>query len=79
MAGGASLGEGGDDETVISEINVTPLVDIILVVLIIFMVAAPVMMGRAIEVKSPETVSGEEDRVDAGADAHGGRRALPER
>lgn len=38
----------------ISEINVTPLVDVMLVLLIIFMVTAP-MMKQGIEVKLPET------------------------
>ncbi len=39
---------------VLSEINVTPLVDVMLVLLIIFMVAAP-MMQRGINVDLPET------------------------
>lgn len=40
-----------------SEINVTPLVDVILVLLIIFMVTAP-MMTRGIDVRLPRTESG---------------------
>lgn len=39
-----------------SEINVTPLVDVMLVLLIIFMVAAP-MMQQGIDVNLPETAS----------------------
>lgn len=39
-----------------SEINVTPLVDVMLVLLIIFMVTAP-MMQQGIEVELPETNS----------------------
>jgi biopolymer transport protein ExbD len=35
------LGHGGDDLEVSHEINVTPFIDVILVLLIIFMVAAP--------------------------------------
>lgn len=38
----------------LSEINVTPLVDVMLVLLIIFMVVAP-MMQRGIDVNLPET------------------------
>ena len=38
----------------LSEINVTPLVDVMLVLLIIFMVVAP-MMQRGIDVELPET------------------------
>ena len=41
----------------LSDINVTPLVDVILVLLIIFMVTAP-MMTRGIDVKLPKTESG---------------------
>jgi len=40
----------------LSEINVTPLVDVMLVLLIIFMVTAP-MMTRGIAVRLPETTS----------------------
>ena len=36
-----TLGNGGDDDPVLADINVTPLVDVMLVLLIIFMVAAP--------------------------------------
>ena len=41
----------------LSDINVTPLVDVILVLLIIFMVTAP-MMTRGIDVRLPKTESG---------------------
>jgi biopolymer transport protein TolR len=40
----------------LSEINVTPLVDVMLVLLIIFMVTAP-MMQQGIEVNLPETAA----------------------
>jgi biopolymer transport protein ExbD/biopolymer transport protein TolR len=52
--------------TAMSEINVTPLVDVVLVLLIIFMVAAP-MLQQGMEVALPQTVTRseviEEDRV----------------
>lgn len=55
MAGG-----GYQDETeAISEINVTPLVDVVLVLLVLFMVTAPMMAARGIMVDSPKTVSGD--------------------
>lgn len=42
------------DERAITDINVTPLVDIILVVLIIFMATAPIISRRAIKVDVPQ-------------------------
>src|SRR3979409_1638836 len=39
----------GDDEPVMADINVTPLVDVMLVLLIIFMIAAP-MLHQGVEV-----------------------------
>jgi biopolymer transport protein TolR len=40
-------------ETTLSEINVTPLVDVVLVLLIIFMITAP-MMSASVEVHLPQ-------------------------
>lgn len=48
-----------NDQEAISEINVVPLVDIILVVLIIFMVTAPMIMKQGISVNLPKAASGE--------------------
>ncbi len=48
-----------DHEESISEINVVPLVDIILVVLIIFMVTAPMFLKPSINVNLPKAASGE--------------------
>ena len=45
------LGDG-DDDSVMADINVTPLVDVMLVLLIIFMIAAP-MLHQGIEVALP--------------------------
>lgn len=44
----------------ISEINVVPLVDIILVVLIIFMVTAPALIKPSVAIDLPEASSGDE-------------------
>lgn len=47
---------GGSSRMILSEINVTPLVDVMLVLLIMFMVTAP-MMQQGIEVDLPKTAA----------------------
>lgn len=47
---------GGKSRMMVSEINVTPLVDVMLVLLIIFMVTTP-MMQQGIDIELPETAS----------------------
>ena len=58
-------GSAGNNRAM-SDINVTPLVDVILVLLIIFMVTAP-MMQQGIDVDLPQTTSrpieGQEERI----------------
>jgi biopolymer transport protein TolR len=51
---------GGDDDDLISEINVTPLVDVVLVLLIIFMVTATYIVRASIEVELPRAAHGGE-------------------
>jgi biopolymer transport protein TolR len=53
--GMGSVGKNGR-KRLVSEINVTPLVDVMLVLLIIFMVTAP-MMTQGINVDLPETTA----------------------
>lgn len=53
---GAGPAPKSGSRTVLSEINVTPLVDVMLVLLIIFMVTAP-MMQQGIDVELPETAN----------------------
>ncbi len=48
------------DEQPISDINVTPFVDIILVVLIIFMVTTPIIMNPSVHVNLPKAASGDQ-------------------
>jgi len=50
---------GGSEEGFFSEINITPLVDVVLVLLIIFMITAPVLYQSAIKVQLPKIKSGE--------------------
>ena len=47
---------GSDSDRLISDINVTPFVDVMLVLLVIFMVTAPMMM-QGVDVVLPETTS----------------------
>lgn len=49
-----------DSDEAIAEINVVPLVDIILVVLIIFMVTAPMFVKPTINVNLPKAASGDQ-------------------
>ena len=56
-------GGGGRFGPALSDINVTPLVDVVLVLLIIFMVTAP-MMSRGIDIRLPRTESGSDTQED---------------
>ncbi|MDH3285999.1 MAG: biopolymer transporter ExbD [Acidobacteriota bacterium] len=67
------IGSGSQERGALSEINVTPLVDVMLVLLIIFMVSAP-MLTRGIEVGLPQAASAEaieEERVTLTVDRGG--------
>src|SRR6188472_3057055 len=56
MAASVGSGFGDDDDAMLSDINVTPLVDVVLVLLIVFMITVPAIVGSApIEVSLPET------------------------
>jgi biopolymer transport protein TolR len=77
---GASIGSGGrrrrrrPGRSVMSEINVTPLVDVMLVLLIIFMVAAP-LLTVGVPIDLPETAAkpmeGQTDPINITVDATG--------
>ena len=55
MAGGSSK----DDDDMITAINVTPLVDVVLVLLIILMVTASYIVSKSIPMDLPNAASGE--------------------
>lgn len=55
-----AMKSNNDFDDAIADINVVPLVDIILVVLIIFMVTAPMIMKPSINVNLPKAASGEQ-------------------
>ncbi len=65
---GMSTGGGGFDQepgvqTVLSEINVTPFVDVMLVLLIIFMVTAP-LLTQGVEVHLPQVRAANLEQLD---------------
>ena len=58
MAGSVSSGFSDEDDGAIGDINVTPLVDVTLVLLIVFMITVPAIVGSApIDVNLPESGS----------------------
>lgn len=46
---------GDDDSGMMADMNVTPLVDVMLVLLIVFMVTAPLLVPQSLGVKLPKT------------------------
>jgi biopolymer transport protein ExbD len=55
----AGTGNSGDDDEIISAINVTPLVDIVLVLLIVLMVTSSYLVNKSITVELPKAATGE--------------------
>jgi len=51
---------GGDDDGIITDINVTPLVDIMLCLLVIFMVTTTYVVADSIKVDLPKASTGDE-------------------
>ena len=64
MAGKLPLGNS-EDLNSISEINVTPFVDVVLVLLVIFMVTAPMLVREQMSVNLPKAQSGEKSTAQA--------------
>ena len=69
------MSTGGDDRGMMAEINVTPFVDVMLVLLIIFMVTAPMMTtGLQVELPradAPALAQSEDDQMFLGIKADG--------
>jgi len=69
-----AMGRGNDERGMVAEINVTPLVDVMLVLLVIFMVTAP-MMQQGVQVNLPKAdtkgMSAQEDTVIVAVDKAG--------
>jgi biopolymer transport protein TolR len=70
------IGSRDNDRNVMSQINVTPLVDVMLVLLVIFMVTAP-MMQQGVQVNLPKaetkSMSSQQDTVVVSIDREGRR------
>jgi biopolymer transport protein TolR len=68
------MGGNDDDRGMMAQINVTPLVDVMLVLLVIFMVTAP-MMQQGVQVNLPKAdtkgMSAQEDTVIVTVDRNG--------
>jgi len=56
-------GKQQNDDGMINDINITPMVDIMLVLLIIFMVTASIIVTPSIPVKLPSAATGEESKT----------------
>jgi len=50
---------GGQDDGFFADINITPLVDVVLVLLVVFMITAPAIYQSAIKVQLPKANSGD--------------------
>ncbi|MFN7453911.1 MAG: ExbD/TolR family protein [Pseudobdellovibrionaceae bacterium] len=48
-----------EDSGIISSINITPFVDVVLVLLVIFMVTAPMLVKDILEIRLPKVASGD--------------------
>ena len=57
MAGG-SLYHDEDDSHPITDINVTPFVDVVLVLLVVFIVTAKLIVARGVEIDKPKAATG---------------------
>ena len=58
MAGGSLYSDDDDGSGAITDINVTPFVDVALVLLVIFMVTAKLIVARGIEIDKPKSAVG---------------------
>ena len=58
MAGGSLYQD--DDQGGITDINVTPFVDVVLVILVVFIVTAKLIVARGVEIDKPKAATGGE-------------------
>ena len=58
MAGGSLYHDTTGEDAAITDINVTPFVDVVLVLLVVFMVTAKLIVTRGIEIEKPKSGMG---------------------
>jgi biopolymer transport protein ExbD len=70
-----SLGNNSQEDSMMSEINVTPLVDVMLVLLVVFIITAPLLAPQSLKINLPKTESVAHDdklqKISLAIDAHG--------
>lgn len=49
------MGDGDDDDAIVADINMTPLIDIMLVLLVVFMVSSSVAIESGMDIELPKT------------------------
>ena len=64
MSMGSMNQNSGDEENIVSEINMTPLIDIMLVLLIIFMVTSTAALESGLDIELPKTQITNEKKQD---------------
>jgi biopolymer transport protein ExbD len=63
MGSPSDSSQSSEDSALLSAINITPFVDVVLVLLVIFMVTTPVLMKDLLDIHLPQTKSADGPRV----------------
>jgi len=70
-----ALGDFSREDSMMSEINVTPLVDVMLVLLVVFIITAPLLAPQSLKVALPKTEAAQRpeplQKISLTVDAHG--------
>jgi biopolymer transport protein ExbD len=70
-----SFGNNSQEDSMMSEINVTPLVDVMLVLLVVFIITAPLLAPQSLKINLPKTESVAHDdklqKISLAIDEHG--------